>query len=90
VPKQTTALDRRSEEPLALAVLLLPLALLKRAHNRPPRLLLWMLLTLTSLGAITGCGSGGYFNVPQQSYTITVTGASGSLVHSSTTTLTVE
>jgi YVTN family beta-propeller protein len=90
VPKQSAAMRYGSKTPLVLALLLLPLALLRRTHNSPPRLLLWLLLTLTSIGAVTGCGVGGYFSQTQQTYTITVTGASGSLTHSTTATLTVE
>ena len=90
VPKQSAAMRHGSKTPLVLALLLLPLALLRRTRSRPPRLLLWMLLTLTSIGVITGCGTGGYFSETQQTYTITVTGTSGSLVRSTTVTLTVE
>jgi Bacterial Ig-like domain (group 3)/MBG domain (YGX type) len=89
-PKQSAALSRASKTPFALAVLLLPLAFLRRTRARPPRLLLWLLLGLTSFGAISGCGSGGYFNQPQQTYTITVTATSGSVANSSTVTLTVQ
>ncbi|RSL18366.1 YVTN family beta-propeller protein [Edaphobacter aggregans] len=90
VPKQSAALRRISKTPFALAVLLLPLAFLRRTRARPPRLLLWLLLGLTSSGAISGCGSGGYFNQPQQTYTITITATSGSVANSSTVTLTVQ
>ncbi len=89
VPQQSAS-RRRSKTPFALAILLLPFVLLKRTRGRPPRLLLWLLFGLTSLGAISGCGSGGYFNLSQQTYTITVTGTSGTVTHSSTVTLTVQ
>ena len=90
VPKQSAAMRDGSKTPLVLAVLLAPLALLRRTRSRTPRLLPWLLLILTSIGVITGCGAGGYFSETQQTYTITVTGTSGSLVHSTTATLTVE
>jgi hypothetical protein len=90
VPHQSAALRRVSKTPFALAVLLLPLAFLRRTRARPPRLLLWLLLGLTSFGAISGCGSGGYFNQPQQTYTITITATSGNLSNSGTVTLTVQ
>ena len=57
VPKQSAAIRYGSKTPLVLAVLLAPLALLRRTRSKPPRLLLWLLLTLTSIGVITGCGS---------------------------------
>jgi hypothetical protein len=79
-----------SKTPFALAILLLPLALLKRIRRAPPRLLLWLLLGLASAGAISGCGSGGYFNQPQQTYNVIVTGTSGTVTHSTTVTLTVQ
>ncbi len=90
VPKQSAALRRISKTPFAVAVLLLPIALLRRTRARPPRLLLWLLLGLTSFGTISGCGAGGYFNQPQQTYTITITATSGNVANSSTVTLTVQ
>ena len=89
VPKQTAALHGASKTPFVLAVLLLPFALLRRTRGRP-RLLLWLLLGVTSLGAMSGCGVGGYFNQPEQTYTITVTGTSGTVTHNTTVTLTVQ
>jgi hypothetical protein len=73
-----------------LAVILLPLFALRRVRGKPHRLLLWILAVLTVFGAATGCGVGGYFSQPQQTYTITVIGTSGTLVHSDTVTLTVQ
>ena len=90
VPKQSIALRRHSQAPLVLALLLVPFAALRRQSRGSARLALWLLLALSSFGAVTGCGSGGYFNQPQRTYVITVTGASGGLVHNTTATLTVE
>jgi hypothetical protein len=73
-----------------LALLLLPLTLIKRCRYKPHRRLLRLLIGFTSFSAMTGCGEGGYFSLPQQTYVITVTGTSGSLVRSTTVTLTVE
>jgi hypothetical protein len=90
VPMQSARLDRGYRTPLVLAVMLVPLALLRRTRCRPPRLLLWLLVAMASFTAMTGCGSGGYFSQPQRTYIITVTGTSGGLVRSTTVTLTVE
>jgi hypothetical protein len=90
VPKQSVALRRHSQAPLVLALLLVPFAALRRRSRGPARLALWLLLALSSFGAVTGCGGGGYFNQPQRTYVITVTGASGGLVRNTTATLTVE
>jgi hypothetical protein len=89
VPKQSAALHTERLGPTVLALLALPLAWSRRSRGRLHRLLLW-LVALASLGAVTGCGAGGYFSQTEQTYTITVTGTSGSLVHSTTVTLTVE
>ena len=63
VPKQSSMASRgKALGTAALALLLLPLACLKRYRGSPPRLLLWILFALTSLGALSGCGTGGYFS----------------------------
>jgi hypothetical protein len=67
--------------PGALALLLLPLTCLKRYRGSPPRLLLGILFALISFGALSGCGTGGYFSQIQQTYVITVTGTSGTNHH---------
>jgi YVTN family beta-propeller protein len=90
VPKQSSMVSRSRLGPVAFALLLLPFTCLKRYRTNPQRLLLWMLVALTSFGAMSGCGEGGYFSQPQQTYIITVTGTSGSLVRSTTITLTVQ
>jgi hypothetical protein len=91
VPQQSSMASPTSRLGQAvLALLLLPLTLLRRYRYKPHRLLLWLLIGLTSFSAMTGCGEGGYFSLPQQTYVITVTGTSGSLVRSTTVTLTVE
>ena len=90
VPQQSMMLDRSDHTPLVLATLLVPFAMLCKSRNRSYRLLLSMLVALASFAAMAGCGSGGYFNQPQQTYTITVTGTSGSLVRSTNVTLTVQ
>jgi Bacterial Ig-like domain (group 3) len=91
VPKQSSMASRDHRlGPVIFALLLLPFAYLKRHLGTPQRLLLWTLVSLTSLGAVSGCGEGGYFSQTEQTYTITVTGTSGNLVRSTTVTLTVE
>ncbi len=71
--------------------LLLPLAGIRRKGRRPA--ILWLWLLALSLGVFTGlggCGAGGFFIQPAQTYTVTVTGTSGTLQHSSTIELTVQ
>jgi sugar lactone lactonase YvrE len=81
--------------PFALALLLLPFAgRLRRDAKKLGRMML-MLLLLTSGAAIMtwigGCGgTSGYFTQQQQTYTVTVTGAEGTLSHSATVSLTVQ
>jgi hypothetical protein len=89
VPRQTAAAPRRNPSPITLALLLLPLAFARRLRMKSARLLVFAFL-LTSLSVLTGCGVGGYFSQIQQTYVITVTGTSGSLVRSTTVTLTVQ
>ncbi len=79
---------------VALGLLLLPLSAsrrMRRAFRRTPLLsIAFLLLTLGTVAGLAGCGAGGLFGQPQQSYPITVTGTSGTISHSATVTLTVQ
>jgi hypothetical protein len=90
VPKQSATLYRSTRIPLVLAVVLLSFAALKRTRSKPYRLLIWLVVSFAFMGSAIGCGGGGYFNQPQQTYVITVKGTSGDLVRSTTATLTVQ
>ncbi len=63
-----------------------------RRRDRMWRLGSGLLCLLLSAGAmmLAGCGGGYYSELPAQTYTITVTGTSGSTQHSTTVTLTVQ
>ena len=53
--------------------------------------LLLLAAGLAAVAGISACGTTtGIFSQQQQTYTVTVTGTSGALSHSSTVTLTVE
>ena len=75
--------------PLTLALILLPLAgRLRRGGKRIRRLISLLLLAIAGL---SGCGFiSGSLGRTSQTYTVTVTGSSGTLSHSATVTLTVE
>jgi hypothetical protein len=79
----------------AYGLLLLPLLGVRRIRRKLRELprgvsfCLAALLMLAGMTAITGCG-GGYFGPQPKVYTITVTGTSGSLQHSTTVMLTIE
>jgi hypothetical protein len=81
---------------LSYGLLLLPLLgiwRLRRKLQPGSRTLLPTALGVLSLGAVmalSGCGSGGYFGSTSTSYSVTVTGTSGSLNHSTTVTLTIQ
>ncbi len=97
----TARLERGRPQPrslppaTALALLIAPLVFNRRFRRRCVRLsrkgtLLLLLLALAILGAVSGCGGGGFFGQTNQSYTVTVTAVSGPNTHSSTVTLTVQ
>ncbi len=76
--------------PVALSLLLLPLAAMRR-RARKLKGLFFMVLLLAGGGAATlfsGCAAGGY--VQARPYTLTVTATSGTLSRSTTVTLKVE
>ncbi len=78
---------------IALALLLLPFASarrLRRAARHRALLGLVAGLLLSGLLALAGCATGGLFGNTPNTYTITVTGTSGSLSHSTTIQLTEE
>jgi hypothetical protein len=68
------------------------LGAIRRYRKQMPRLLLAVLLVLTSLlplAAMSGC-AGGYFALDPTNYTIQVTGTEGPVQHTATTTLVVQ
>ncbi len=90
-----TARDLGSEAGMALALLALPFSISRKARNafKGARLLsvLGALLLLGSIAGLTGCGtSNGFFGQPAHTYTVTVTGTSGTLVHSTQVVLNVQ
>jgi hypothetical protein len=77
--------------PGAVVAFCLPL-LWWRCRDQLRRMGTGLLCVLLSLGAaaLTGCGGGYYSKSPAQTYSIKVTGTSGSTQHSTTVTLTVQ
>ncbi len=97
--KTIAALDRQNGlggtlGGLALATLLLPFAgsrkLRRAAGSMPLGMIAFTLLSLGAVLGLTGCGAGGLFGHPPSTYTITVTGTSSSLSHSTTVNLTIQ
>jgi hypothetical protein len=90
---QTSALDRSLQHggPVVLAILLLPFARRWRhARRRIQRLLPLLLLMIAVSGLVagmTGCGSA---SGHAKSYTLTITGTSGTLSHSTSLSVTVK
>jgi hypothetical protein len=79
----------------ALALLLFPLVFTRRLRRtsrmlmRSGRVLL-ALLALAVLGAISGCGAGGFFSHGAGSHTVTITATSGPDTHATSVTLIVQ
>jgi predicted RND superfamily exporter protein len=76
--------------PTLALLLLLPFRRWRKAVRGKLFLLVAGLASLATAAALTGCGGG--FALPQtsQSYTLTITGTSGSDTHSTTVQLTVQ
>jgi hypothetical protein len=98
--QQTGSLDGqkpfgRPLVPIALGLLLLPFSRrIRRRANKLTRLTAMLLLVLggaAGVATLTGCGSSnGFLSQAEKSYTVMVTATSGSLSHSTTTTLIVQ
>jgi hypothetical protein len=84
----------RSLAPMALALLLLPLAgrIRKTGGKMSRYLVLLVAVGLLAAAGLSGCGSkdSGFFGQAAQTFSVTVTGTSGPLSHSTKVTLTVE
>jgi sugar lactone lactonase YvrE len=87
---------RRRWAPMLLGLLVLPFATgMRRSSARLRRMACVLFLALAGCGLLTGlsgCGStgSGFFGQPQQSYSVIVTGTSGSISHSATVVLIVQ
>jgi predicted secreted protein len=87
----SSALRMRDAAPALLALLLPLTALYRRRRQWRSFLMVAMAaIALASASGLIGCGSGGFFNQPPQTYTLTVSGTSGTATQSTTLTLTVE
>lgn len=83
----------RRNGPAALSFLLLPAGLLLRRRKRIVRLLVLLVGLGAASTSLTGCLSDdttGYYAQPPETYTLTVSGTAGTLVHSVQVTFTVE
>jgi len=95
---QTTAATARNHEgntPWSLALLLLPLAGARRLRRSSQRLRKLMLAAVflfagAALAGLSGCGGNSAPQQQPQNYSITVTVASGIMIHTSTVTLNVQ
>ncbi len=82
--------------PLALALLLLPLAgtgRMRRQGRRFGKMICLLLLALGGIAAtaaLSGCGSNNGVTTTPQTYTITVTATSGTITHTTTVTLNLD
>jgi hypothetical protein len=85
----------RTLPPIVLALLLFPLAGMRRRLGKTVGRTIFTLLLLvagvSAMAGLSGCGApSGFFDQPSQTYTITITAAAGSLSHATTVTLTIE
>jgi DNA-binding beta-propeller fold protein YncE len=95
---QTTAATARNREdntPWSLALLLLPLAGARRLRRSSQRLRKLMLTAVflfagAALAGLSGCGGNSAPQQQPQNYSITVTAASGVMIHTSTVALNVQ
>jgi hypothetical protein len=96
IPTLTAQLERKSHDGMMLAGISVTSLLFCFGFtgNSRKRLLRLLMLAIFGVGlvatSLTGCGSGTGFALPGSTSTITVTGTSGNIVHSTTLTLVVK